>query len=195
MTRTWVVAATVAVLARPEPGLAQQRWSLELRGGAAVATQRLGDTELGEGVVVEGAVSYRILPQLAAYAGWDWLRFPSDRSFAGPNRDFEETGYAFGLRFEHPFPGETAGRAYRVRVGGTYNHIEIENSRGLTVADSGHGLGWEIGTSVIVPVWNGWRGTPGVRFRSLGRTLLMGGVSREVSLSYVALEMGLSRRF
>jgi hypothetical protein len=144
---------------------------------------------------LEGTVAYRFMPHAAAYAGWDWLHFSSDRSFAGTDMDFEETGYAFGVRFDHPFRGESGGAGYRIRFGGTYNHIEVENAEGDLVADSGHGLGWEIGTGVIFPFGNAWRITPGVRYRSLGRTLTVGSVESDVDLTYLSFELGFSRHF
>jgi hypothetical protein len=91
--------------------------------------------------------------------------------------------------------GETVGAAYRVRFGGTYNHIEVENSDGQLVTDSGHGLGWEIGTGVIVPFGDSWRLTPGVRYRSLGRTLHLGAVGMDVDLTYMAVEIGFAHHF
>ncbi len=63
--------------------------------------------------------------------------------------DFEETGYTFGLQFIHPL-GTSEKISYLIRAGGIYNHIEVENSAGDITADSGHGLGWEIGAGVQV---------------------------------------------
>lgn len=195
MIRASIVAAVVCAAALPRVGEAQQRWSLELRTGAAFATQDLGDADLGEGIGVEGTVAYRFMPHVSAYGGWDWLNFSTDASFAGADAELEETGYAFGLQFDHPFRGETTGAAYRLRAGATWNHIEIEDPDGDVVADSGHGLGWEVGTGVVVPFGDTWRFTPGVRYRSLGRTLDVGGVPNDVDLTYVSLELGFARRF
>jgi hypothetical protein len=195
MSRATVVAAAVALQLSSAVLFAQQPWSVELRGGATLPTQQLGGADLENGVGIEGTLAYRFMPHTAAYVGWDWLHFLSRQSFAGPDMDFEETGYAFGLKFEHPFRGETTGAAYRLRFGGTYNHIEIEDSSGNLVTDSGHGLGWEIGTGVILPFGSAWRVVPGVRYRSLGRTLTFGGVGTDVDLTYVALEIGFSRHF
>jgi hypothetical protein len=195
MNRAIVVATTIGLLAAPVAGGAQQRWSVELRTGAAFPTQTLGGTDLEVGLGGEGTVAFRFMPHVAAYAGWDWIHFPTDQSFAGPGMDFEETGYAIGLRFDHPFRSESTGLAYRIRVGATYNHIEIEDSEGELVADSGHGLGWEIGTGVVMPFGGAWQFTPGVRYRSLGRDLVLGSASREVDLTYAALELGFARHF
>jgi hypothetical protein len=195
MIRAVVLTAAIASIALPVPGVAQQRWSVELRTGVGFPTQSLGGTDLQMGFGGEATMAYRLIPHVSAYAGWDWIHFSADRSFAGPDVDFEETGYAFGLRFEHPFRGESSGASYRIRAGGTYNHIEIENSAGELAADSGHGLGWEIGTGVVLAFGNAWRFTPGIRYRSLGRELVLGGVATDVDLTYAALEMGLARHF
>jgi hypothetical protein len=195
MMRALIAAASVAALGLAHESSAQQRWSVELRGGPAFATQRLGGAELEAGFGFEGTGAFRFMPHASAYAGWGWQRFPAETPFGGTDTDFEETGYAFGVQFDHPFRGEIDGAGYRLRLGGTYNHIEVENAAGDRVADSGHGLGWEIGTGVIVPFGDVWRVTPGLRYRSLGRTLTFGTVDTDVDLTYVSLELGFARRF
>jgi hypothetical protein len=47
--------------------------------------------------------------------------------------DFEKTGYSYGLQFIHPITGSSIG--YMLN-GGTYNHIETENSNGNIVRDT-----------------------------------------------------------
>jgi opacity protein-like surface antigen len=215
MARAFVLAAVAASVLLPSAGQAQARWSVELRGGPALATQKLGGADLDAGFGFDATAGYRFSPHVSAYVGWDWLRFPSHeriaddpyRAFpcagggagtcwpAASRLDFEETGYAFGVQLDHPFRGEVGGAGYRLRLGGTYNHIEVENAAGRLIEDSGHGLGWEIGTGVIFPFGDAWRATPGIRYRSLGRTLTFGSVDADVDLTYVTLEVGLSRHF
>jgi hypothetical protein len=173
---------------------AQSRWQFEIRGGPAFATQDIGDASLGTGFGFEGTVGFRFQPHLSVYAGWDWHRFPGDGSFGGADSDFEETGYAFGLLFEHPI-GRSEVVALQLRAGGTYNHIEIENATGDLVTDSEHGLGWEGGAGLAVRLADRWQLTPGVRFRSLSRDLTAGSVTTPADLRYLAVEVGLSRRF
>lgn len=74
-------------------------------------------------------VGYRVQPHLSVYAWLDWHRFTADASFAGSNNDFEETGYAVGLQFEHPI-ARSKSVALQLRAGGIYNHIEVENTAG-----------------------------------------------------------------
>lgn len=191
----WIAFALTAVssLAAVDGARAQDRWSLELRGGAALPTQDLGDLDLATGFGFEGTAEYRPLPHLGVYAGWDWHRFSTEEEIAGPDVDVEETGYALGLRFQHPLRGD-AGPALRLRAGGTYNHIEIEDEGEIT-ADSEHGVGWEAGAGLVFDLGGGWRFSPGARFRALSRDLEIGGVETGVDLTYVAIEAGIARRF
>lgn len=172
---------------------AQERWAFDVRVGTGFATTELGDADLDRGFGFEGALMVRAMEHVFVYAGWDWHRFSSDQSFAGTDIDFEETGYAFGLLFEHPFGGDT-GPAIRLRAGGTANHIEVEDG-GDIIADSGHGLGFEVGAGVALPIQDRWRVTPGVRYRMLSRDIEIGSLSTPVDLNYVAVELGFSRLF
>lgn len=182
--------AAVALL--PTTGAAQARWSLDVRAGAAFPTEDLGAVELDTGLGFEATVGYRLLPHLSAYAGWDWHRFGAGDALA-TGGELEETGYAAGFRFEHPFAGETGnGPAYRLRAGVTFNHLEVEDDGGDIVADSGHGAGFELGAGVTFPLGDEWRLAPGLRWRTLTRDLEAGSVSEEVTLSYLALEVGLT---
>ena len=120
---------------------AQNRASFELRGHASFPTEDFNNTELQNGMGFEGMFDYRFLPHLSVYAGWGWNQFTTDA--AVNELDVEETGYLFGLQFNHPI-GD-GWLSYYVRAGGTYNHLEIEDTSGDILDDSGHGLGYRIG--------------------------------------------------
>ena len=154
----------------------------------------LGDVALDPGFGFEATVGYRIMPHAEVYGGWDWHRFPADAPLAASELDVEETGYAFGVRFQHPLGGSQTV-ALRLRAGGTYNHIEIEDADGELLGDSGHGLGWEAGAGLALLVGRGWELSPGARFRSLSREVELDGVGVDATLRYVALEVGVARRF
>jgi hypothetical protein len=191
---TTMAALTALFIAAPVT--AQGPWTLDLRAGAALPTQDLGQDEISTGTGFEGSLGYRIMEHVSAYAGWDWHRFAADQSFAGSDVDFEETGYAYGVRFEHPFSGESGGGpAYTLRAGGTYNHLEIENSEGDIIADSGHGAGWEVGAGVTFGLNEAWRVSPGARYRSLSSDVELGDTTTDVDLRYVALEIGITWSF
>jgi hypothetical protein len=172
---------------------AQDRVRLEIVPGAVFATETLADSDLGTGSGSGVNVSVRVLPRLAPYVGWDWHRFTAETSFAGADIDVEETGYAFGVRSDQPFG--RGGLALMVRVGGTYRHLELENSGGDPVGDSDHGWGWEAGAGVAVPLGDRWHVTPGVRFSSLKGDIEIRNVRTPATLRYVAVEVGFSRSF
>ncbi len=186
-----VVALLIAL-----PVESQDRWTLDVRGGPALSIRDVGQDELNTGFGFEGSVGYRLLDYIAAYAGWDWHRFSADQSFAGPNTDFGESGFAYGLRFERPYSGETSsGLAYRFRVGGTYHQIEIQDEDGEVIADSGYGIGWEGGFGITFPLSDRWRLSPAGRYRSLTRDVTIGNTVTEVDLQYLALDLGVTWSF
>lgn len=192
-----IIASTALIaLVTTSPLQAQDRWAFEIRANGAVPGQDIGQSDLRyAGFGLEGTVRYRFLQHLGAYAGWDWMKFDADETFALADADFEETGYVFGLRFEHPVRGESGGPAVWIRAGGTYDHIEVENGAGDIVSDSGHGLGWEAAAGLALGLGSRWSLTPGLRYRALSRDVTWEGVTVPVDLEYVALEVGFSRSF
>jgi hypothetical protein len=177
------------------PAHADRRFALELRVGAG-PSEDPNNAALDPGLGFEVLVEYRLMRHLLGYGGWDWHHFGSEQSFAGADMDFEETGYAFGLRFEHPFGGETgAGPAWWVRGGATVNHIEIENTSGDIVADTGHGFGWEAGAGMTFHIGERWNLTPGLRYRALSRDLTVSGTTSTMDLRYTLVEIGIARSF
>ncbi|MBP9121282.1 MAG: outer membrane beta-barrel protein [Ignavibacterium sp.] len=172
---------------------AQNKWSLEFRPGVDYATTDISNADLGIGFGLEGTIAYRFMPHLAAYAGWSYNNFAVDQSFAGTDASFEETGYTFGFQFIHPIGESTL--SYLVRVGGTYNHIEIENNDGDIIIDSGHGLGWQAEAGLVIPLSERFSLLPSVRYRSLNRDIKIENVSTSVDLNYLSVGVGLSWSF
>lgn len=193
MRQCTAVLLTLFLLLITDPSVAQDRFGVLVSLDASAATQDVGDADLNPGFGFEANLTYRFLPHLSAYAGWGWQRFGSDGSFAGAEMDFEETGYRFGLQFMHPLGAIPVD--YFLRAGGTYNHIEIENSDGDITADSGHGLGWQASAGIAVPIGAKWRLMPGLRYQSLSRDIEVGSVTSDVDLNYVAFELGFHRTF
>lgn len=172
---------------------AQNKWGIEVKPGVNFATTKLGDADLKTGFGFEGTLSYRFVKHLGVYAGWSWNKFSADQSFAGSKADFEETGYCFGLQFVHPVGSSNIN--YMLKGGGTYNHIETENSAGNIINDTGHGLGWQAGAGAVIPLGNRFSLTPEVRYRSLARGMTIGEVKKDVNLNYVSVGVGLSFSF
>jgi long-subunit fatty acid transport protein len=173
---------------------AQSRWSFELKPGMNYATRELGTSDIQAGFSFEGVFAYRCMPHLSVYAGWGWNKFSADQSNAGSNIDFEETGYTFGLQFVHPF-SEKSQVSYMIKAGGLYNHIETENSDGEIIYDTGHGLGWQLGGGIAVPIGKRWTLIPEIRFRSLSRTAKFGETSIPMNLNYISGGIGVSFAF
>ena len=176
-----------------DQAFARDLWSIELRSGAAFATQEFGENDLGTGLGIEGRISYSVKPHLAVYGGWDWFHFGMDEPTWGSVSDVEETGYVFGLSFKHPV--FTEDLHYYIRAGGTFDHIETENEEGDILGDSEHGLGWEVGSGMTYDLTEHWFLSPGIRYRSLSRDIEVGGESASVDLSYIALDVGISYSF
>lgn len=174
--------------------LAAQRLTLDLRGAVAAPTSELGGADLSIGAGFGGTLAWQVQPHLHLYGGWDWMRFTADNSFAGAEPDFEETGYTLGLRFEHPLR-QSSSILYRLEAGGTYKHIEVEDANGDIIEDTGHGLGFELGAGLLVPLGKTWKLAPALRYRSLSRDFTIASTTTSGSLRYAALEIGFSRRF
>jgi hypothetical protein len=174
--------------------MAQDRFSLQVRPAVAFPISDLGDANLKTGFGFEGSMAYRFMPHTSAYAGWGWNKFSADQSFAGPNADFEETGYVFGLQFMHPFLRDSPFD-YFVRAGVIVNHIEIEDAEGEIIADSGHGPGFQVETGLSFSLGDKWRLVPGIKYQSLSRDLELEGVSYPVDLNYFSLGLSVVRSF
>lgn len=188
------IVGSMVILAMAGVGAAQAQVpvSVELRGGAAFPTADFGDASLKTGGGAGFALNYRFMPHLAVFGGWDWMRFTTDTPFRGAGYDVENTGYAFGLIFDHPVAGNVSSW---LRGGALYGHVELENAAGDLVADSGHELGWEVGGGVRVPLTERLSLTPGVRYRTLSADIAVGQATVPVDLAYVMAEIGLQFRF
>ena len=191
--RTALPLIAAALLATPSLLHAQSRWVLEPTVDVALPTQDLGDADLGTGLGFGATARYRFLPHLAAYAGWEWHHFSSEDPGLA-ELDFEDTGYAFGLRFEHALgsegPATGAEPAVWVKAGGMVNHIEVEDEAGVAVGDTDHGLGWEAGLGMTWPLGARVAIAPAIRYRSLSRELTLGGTTDDVTLAYLTIGAG-----
>lgn len=187
MRRITIGAAVIALLTFAGPTGAQERFSIDVRGGAAFATEDYGAVDLGTGIGFAAAVRYRFMPHLGAYLGWNWYHFsPEAEGGVVEDLDLEDTGYSLGLMFEHPLTESLAGW---VMGGAAFDHTEVEID-GESVGDSDHGFGWEAGAGVSFAVSDRISLLPGVRYRSF--TPDLGESEDDPSVSYLAAEIGLS---
>lgn len=192
-------AVTVAPLsADAQPLREASKVSIEVLADAAFPTSKLGDAELDAGFGFGANLRLRLQTHLLAYAGWEWHKFATEELVASQALDVEETGYTFGVRFEHPFRVESTSATrpgYWLKAGGLWNHLEIEDEDGEIIADTGHGLGWEAGAGVTFPLGSRLAFAPGVRYRTLNRDLTIASTTRSVTLTYVAATVGLTIAF
>ena len=194
MRRLGLVAAVLALALThgARAAKAQSRWSLEVSGGAAFPTRTIDGADLNNGGGFGANLRLHVQPHLAAYGGWEWHMRQTTQLVPAQTLDLNDNGYTFGLRFDHPLIASVTGW---LRAGGLYNHIEIENADGKTIHDSGHGLGWETGAGLGLPLAERVDVLPGVRYRMLSRDIVVAGKTRSATLSYVNPVVGLVIKF
>jgi opacity protein-like surface antigen len=170
----------------------EKRFGFELNGGPSFPTNKFVDG-LKVGFGFEGTFHYRFMSHVGVYAGWgaNWLS--TETSLSNDNLDYEETGYVFGLSFNHPI-GVTK-LAYYLRAGALYNHIEIENNDGEIISDSGHGIGYQLAGGIDINLGRNWSLTPGLKFNTLSRDNEIEGVSKHINYQYISARIGIVKKF
>ena len=194
--KTKVVLVTILLAFVAFCSMAQQaekRFGIEVNGDVSFATSELSGAKLNTGLGFETILQYRFLPFTSVYGGWGWNNFNADESFAGPDMDFEETGYVLGLQFKNSF--KNSPLSYFLRAGALYNHIETENNDGEIVSDSGHGFGWQLAGGFEVDLGKNWSLAPGIKYNSLSGETKVEGNTYELDHRYVALRLGVVKRF
>lgn len=170
----------------------QQGWQWELAADFAFPTGKLGPAKLNSGPGFDATIAYGFSPRLGAYFGWNWHRFRTDDTLSGSRLDANESGIVLGMQWRDRFA--QTGLDYRLRAGVLVNQIELEDSVGVQPGNR-HGLGWELGAALLVPLRGHWVLTPGVRYRSLSADIGVGGQARAVDLRYLSIGTGVSVRF
>lgn len=187
-----IIAFTITLLLSLNSLTAQNRWSAEFRPGLDFTTEAIGDTKLTTGYGFEAALSYKVVQHLNAYVGWGFNSF----QFAdNPEIDLDTSGYTFGFQFIHPI-SEGSNLSYLIRVGGIYNHIEIENNNNDTIQDTDHGLGYEFGGGLDYVLGNnGWSLRPQMGYRAFSRDLEILNTKTAIDLNYIVFALGISKTF
>ncbi len=176
------------------PLMGQHRVSIQLRPGVSFATTRLGDADLKTGYGIDGAIGYRIVPDIALYAGWGWNKFSAAQSFAGTDMDFEETGYAAGMQLFHPFSNDLPFD-YFLKAGVILKHIEVESAEAEIISDSGHGAGFQVEAGLSFQAGDHWNIIPGVKYESLTRDIRISGISHKSDLNYLSAGLNVCYTF
>lgn len=187
-----LIALAVALALQSAPAVAQNRFSVDLNVGGAFPTEKLGGVDLKEGFGLGFTGNVRVMPHMHIYGGWDYHRFVTKQLLLGNEYDIDDTGYAFGAKFQHPVLPKLDLWA---RGGGIYNHIELEGDGGDIVDDSGHELGWEAGGGAAFLITDRFSIMPAARYRTFSTELTIGQTTIPVDLSYVTAEVMFSWKF
>jgi len=192
-TKGLIGLALFALLTLKSTGQEEEtKFGIELNGGVSFATRELGGINLNTGAGFETVFHYRFMNHLGVYAGWGWNKFSTDETFAGSSVDFEETGYVVGLQFKRLIGASPI--SYYARLGGLYNHIEIEEGDEI-IEDTGHGLGFQIAAGVDIPLGANWNINPGIKFNAISRDLDNNGNTTNLDLNYVMIRVGIVKNF
>jgi opacity protein-like surface antigen len=191
MPRVMTTAALVLLFAVGSAE-GQDRFGLELRGGAAFPDQtNLDGAKPNTGAGLGLTASVRALPNVHFYVGWEWHHFTFDVPF---DADLDDTGYAFGAQFQRPVAGSLD---FWLRGGGNYSKLKIDFSESGFSYESEHALGWELGGGVAYAIAPNFALTPGIRYRASQSDLDIGKDTGPYPMdhSYVLAELGVSWTF
>lgn len=172
---------------------AQEKWSVEFRPGLNFPTVDMGDIDAKIGFGFEFTTAYKIMPHLAAYAGWGWNEFKGDDNFLNEDIAFQESGFTVGFQIIRPMG--TSAFSYVGSAGAIYNHIELENKYEENNADTGYGWGWQLALGVDYEFASNLSLRPMLRYRSLSRNLEIANVSTDLKLNYISFGVGLAYEF
>lgn len=164
---------------------AQNRWKVSFRPGIDFSAGKIGESHLDIGYGLEGTISYRFQQHLSAFAGWSFNSFSAKQSVTGINGEFDESGYNFGFQFMYPI-ADASKFSYVVGIGGMYNHIEAENYKRETMANSGYGLGWQMEAGLSYVILKQLDVMPTVRYHSFSREITIENTVTPIHLNYVS---------
>ena len=193
-TKLFSTIALIATLSLA--GFAQEnekRFGIEVNGDVSIVSSDLNGASLNTGLGFETILQYRFMPFTSVYGGWGYMHFNSNESFAGPDVDFEQTGYILGLQFKYPIGKSPV--SYFARAGLLYSHIETENKNGDIISDTGHGLGWQAATGIEVSLGKNWSLAPGIKYNWLSGETEIGGEKHQLDHRFVSARIGLIKRF
>lgn len=171
----------------------EKRFGAELNGDVAFVSSDLAGASLKTGLGFEALLQYRFMPFTSVYGGWGYGHFNADESFAGPDIDFEQTGYILGLQFKRQIGNSPV--SYFVRAGGLYCHIETENNSGDIISDAGHGIGWQAAAGIEVALGKNWSLAPGLKYNWLSGETEIGNTSYQLDHRTVSARIGIVKRF
>ncbi|MBK9391999.1 MAG: porin family protein [Bacteroidetes bacterium] len=192
-TKVLLVMALSVILSASAPAQEKEKKiAFELGGGPSIPTNEFAEgIRLGFGF--ECTFNYSFMPHTGIYGGWgaNWLSTETVNSET--SLDYEETGYVLGLDFRHPIGSSNI--SYYARAGALYNHIETENSDGIIISDTKHGLGYQLAGGLAINLGRNWNLVPGIKFNSLTRDSEINGVIKQLNYQYISAKIGISKKF
>lgn len=171
----------------------ENRFGIEINGEVSFVSSDLAGANLNTGLGFETILQYRFMPYTSVYGGWGWVNFNAVESFAGPDMDFEQTGYILGLQFMRQIGSSPV--SYFARAGLLYSHIETENNDGDIISDTGHGVGYQVAGGIEVAMGKNWSLAPGLKFNSLSGETEIEGMNYQLDHRYVSARIGVIKRF
>jgi opacity protein-like surface antigen len=185
----WAILVSATTMAQDN----EKRFGVELNGEVSIVASDIAGASLNTGLGFETILQYRFMPFTSVYGGWGYSHFNAGNSFAGPDTDFEQTGYILGLQYKRPIGNSPV--SYFVRAGALYCHIETENNDGVIISDTGHGIGWQVAGGIEVSLGKNWSLAPGLKFNTLSRDIDFEGANYQADLRYVSARIGIIKRF
>lgn len=170
-----------------------QRFSAEFRPGLNFPTTNLMEENLETGFGFEVKAGYNIMPHLKGFAGWGWNRFETESIPMEEPAELIERGFIFGM--ELTLPITEAPVTYFLGVSAVLEEFKLEIEEMGLSARSNFGLGWQLNAGVEIHLDEQWSLRPDLRYRSLSNDLNIDGTTTEVDLNYIALGVGIRRRF
>lgn len=171
----------------------EKRFGIEINGETSFVSSDLNGANLNTGLGFETILQYRFIPYTSVYAGWGYIHFNAEESFAGSDIDFEQTGYILGLQFRNSIGNSPL--SYFVRGGLLYSHIETENNEGEIISNTGHGAGFQVSAGLEVDLGKNWSLAPGLKYNSLSAETELSEVNYPLDLRYLSARIGLVKRF
>jgi opacity protein-like surface antigen len=198
-----VLAAAIAVAFLAPAAAAQQAstpFSVEVRGALAIPTGDIAeDDALDNGFGFEVTGEYRLIPQLAIYAGWDRFSFGLDENADIPDADVDviDSGFAAGGKLYIPVAGSTSFVPW-LRGGAIYNQVRFsaEGNGAALEFKSDRSLGFEAGVGLDAEVAPRLFVAPAVRYRQYSAEFdAFDELGAEGDVTYVSIGLGLHYHF
>lgn len=164
--------------------------AVEVRGGYAIPTGDLGDSDVDDGLGFGVNAQPAVMPMLSVYGGWERYSFSAETGFEEVDVDVVDSGFRLGVQAGLPFT-PFIGVSPFVFAGGIYNSTSLEGSAGgvSTESESDRSIGYELGGGLAIPLGPALKLTPAIRYRSHSPEIEE--FETDSNMSYFTAELGL----